>query len=185
MGFSPGRSTHEHHFVSVLRGGGSIKMKYNLDLNGFEGRDLEVEGSGVFTGARILVDGKPASKGSKRGQFILNDNNGFKVVVQLRQVFLDPVPQLIIDNQVVKLVEPLNIFQWIWSGLPLVLVILGGLIGGAIGGLTFWINTRVFRSEMSAVEVYILTGILTAIAVIGYIVIASIVGFALFGVLGS
>jgi hypothetical protein len=158
-------------------------MKYNLDLKGFEGREVVVEGSGIIRGSRILIDGKPASKGSKRGQFVLNDNNGFKVVVQLRHIFIDPVPQVIIDNQVVKLVEPLNIFQWIWSGLPLVLVILGGLIGGIIGGLTFWINTRVFRTEMSAVEMYILTGILTAIAVIGYIVIASLVGFALFGLL--
>jgi hypothetical protein len=139
---------------------------------------------GIFRGLRVLVDGIPAPKGSKRGQFILKDNNRFKVVVQLRQVLLDPVPQPIIDNQVVKVVEPLNIFQWIWSGLPLVLLVLGGLIGGAVGELTFCINTRVFRSDMSAVEMYILTGIFTAIAVIGYIVIASLVGLALFGMLG-
>jgi len=160
-------------------------MKYDIDLRGFENRDLFVESAGFLGGPRIIIDGKPAPKGSKRGQYILTDNNKFKVVVQIRQVFLDPVPQLIVDGQVVKLAESLNALQWIWSGLPIILVFLGGALGGVLGATAFWLNTRIFRSEMSSVEKFILTGIVSAIAVIVFFVLASLLGLALADVLGS
>ena len=155
-----------------------------INLVGFEGQDLTLETAGFFKGARILVDGKPAAKGSKRDQYVIYDNNAFKVVVQLKQSFLDPVPKLIVDGQSLQLAKPLNILQWIWSAIPVVLVFIGGAIGGGIGAGGFWINMRVFRSEMGAFEKYVLTGMISAISIILYLVVATIFGLALGNLLG-
>lgn len=159
-------------------------MKIPLELNGFEGQDLILETAGMLRGARITVDGEPATKGKKRDQFVVHDNNGFKVVVQLKQTLFNPVPTLVIDGQSIKLAKSLNALQWIWSALPIVLVFVGGAIGGAIGAGAFWINLRVFRSEMSASEQFILTGMISVIAVILYLVAASIFGLALGNMIG-
>lgn len=159
-------------------------MKIPIELVGFEGQDLTLETAGMFKRARIIINDKPAAKGSKRDQFVINDNNGFKVVVQLQQSFFDPVPKLVVDGQSIKLAKPLNTLQWIWSAIPIVLVFVGGAIGGAIGAGAFWINLRVFRSEMGALEKYVLTGMISALAVILSLVVATIFGMALGSLIG-
>lgn len=115
---------------------------------------------------------------------MIYDNNAFKVVVQLKQSFFDPVPKLIVDGQSLQLAKPLNALQWIWSAIPIVLVFIGGAIGGGIGAGGFWINMRVFRSEMGAFEKYVLTGMISAISIILYLVVATIFGLALGNLIG-
>jgi len=159
-------------------------MKIPIELVGFEGQDLTLETAGMFRGARIIVNGRPAAKGSKRDQFVINDNNGFKVVVQLQQSIFDPVPKLVVDGQSIRLAKPLNALQWIWSAIPIVLVFIGGAIGGAIGAGAFWINLRVFRSEMASLEKYVLTGMISALAVILSLVVSTILGISLGSLIG-
>jgi len=147
-----------------------------IELVGFE--EVTVETAGLIRGARIIIDGKPAAKGSKRDQYVIYDNNGFKVVVQLKQSFVDPIPKLVVDGQLIRLAKPLNALQWIWSAIPMVLIFIGGGVGGAIGAVAFWINMRVFRSEMGAFEKFVLTGMISAIAIILSLVVSTIFGLA-------
>jgi hypothetical protein len=120
------------------------------------------------------MDGQPAPKGPKRNQYLITRDDGNKQLVKLKQVLIDPVPQVILDGEVIELVEPLSVLQWIWSAIPILLVFFGGAIGGGIGGATFWINTRIFRSEMSSVEQYILVGLASAIAVFVYLILSTV-----------
>lgn len=149
-------------------------MRLPLKLEGFTGHTLEIESAGWFSPARLFIDGQPARKGPKRNQYLVPLDNGAQKVIQLKQVFIDPVPQVLVDGNVVQVVEPLGVLQWIWSALPIVLIFLGGAIGGAVGGAAFWINTRIFRSEMSAIEQYILTGLVSGISYFLYLILGTV-----------
>lgn len=149
-------------------------MRIPLEIEGLSGHQLEVEPAGWYSPSRLFMDGQPAPKGPKRNQYLITRDDGNKQLVKLKQVLIDPVPQVILDGEVIELVEPLSVLQWIWSAIPILLVFFGGAIGGGIGGATFWINTRIFRSEMSSVEQYILVGLASAIAVFVYLILSTV-----------
>jgi hypothetical protein len=149
-------------------------MRFIVNLDGFDGQEIVLESGGLLRGSRLLVDGKPAKKGNQRGQFVLTDNNGFKVPVYKKHAFLDPIPRLVVDDEEYRFVEPLTAFQWIWCGIPLILIFIGGAIGGLIGGVAFWLNTHVFRSETSGLEKYVLVGLISLIAFLAYLIIAAL-----------
>ncbi len=133
-------------------------MLYTVALEGFEGRDIAVELAGVFSAPRILVDGEPAPKGQKAGDVVLRRNDGRESVARLRTTnFLDPVPHLIVDDHSYQLVEPLKWYQWIWGGLPIVLLFSGGALGALFGSVGVIINSRLFRSQMNPVLKYLAT----------------------------
>ena len=149
-------------------------MKYFVKLDGFDGQEIVLETATFLKGSRLYVNGKPAKKGNRRGQFILTDDNGFKVPVYKKHAFLDPIPSLIVDDEEYRFEEPLSVFQYIWCGMPLILIFVGGAIGGLIGGITFWINIKVFRSEMSTIERYLLVGLVSAIGFFAFLIVAAV-----------
>lgn len=133
-------------------------MLYSVALEGFEGRDVAVELAGVFSVPKILIDGEQAPKGEKAGDFVLRRNDGREAVARLRTTnFVDPVPQLIVDDRSHQLVEPLKWYQWIWGGLPILLLVSGGALGGLLGSIGLFINSRLFRSGMNPVLKYVAT----------------------------
>lgn len=149
-------------------------MSYVVNIEGFEGQNIDAEVS-FWSGAKLFCNGEPAPKGKKRGEMLLKRNDGRQVIAAWKpQLFGLDVPQLIVDEKVIKIVEPLKWYQWVWSGLPIILVIRGGAIGGLAGALGFAINTRVFRSELSEFAKYILSGLVSVLAVLVYFVVALI-----------
>jgi hypothetical protein len=149
-------------------------MRIPFDLEGFEGHELVVEAASFFSGPKLKLDGKLVPKGPKRNLYLLQRNDGIKQIVQLKQVLIDPVPRLIVGGEVIHLVQPLSVFQWVWSAFPIILIFLGGALGGGIGGAAFWINARIFRSEMSTIEQFILTGLTTAITIFLYLILSTL-----------
>ncbi len=148
-------------------------MEYPVNLPGFEGRQLMVKTAGFFSGPALMIDGQPAPKGAKPGQVVLRRSDGTEVTAQLRTVnFVDPLPQLLIDNKPVVLAEPLKWYQWLWAGWPFALVFIGGLLGGLAGGIATMINGRIFRQELNAFAKYLLTGVISVAAVIAYFIAA-------------
>ena len=63
-------------------------------------------------------------------------------------------------------------YEHVWLGLPFVLVAIGGAIGGACGGAAWAINHQVFRKTEHPVWKYVLTGLISGGAFVGYIVLA-------------
>ena len=153
-------------------------MRYGVNIQGFEDQNLEVKISG-WSGPELFVTGKPVPKGYKRGEMLLQRNDGKQVVANWRLPFLDSVPQLIVDGKAIILVEPLKWYQLVWCGLPVLLIIF--VILGAVGGLRFifagsplgvWAgfvcfktNVTVFRTELTSSLKYAVSGIVSAIVV--------------------
>ena len=154
-------------------------MQYPVTIEGFEVSEIVLETPGIFSGAKLLVNGQPAPKGEKRGQYLLQQDDGTQVPAKLKGSFLDPVPQIVINDKVIKVVEPLKWYQWIWAGLPILLIFIGGFIGAIFGVVATSFSTRVFRSEMSAVLQYVLVGVISIVAVVVYFIIALMISSVL------
>jgi hypothetical protein len=68
-------------------------------------------------------------------------------------------------------------FEWyehLWMGLPIALVAVGGAIGGACGGAAWAVNRTVFLKTQHPVLRYVWTGMISAAAVVAYLILASI-----------
>ena len=139
-------------------------MKYVVQLPGFEGQTVEVQSGGFFSSAKLFVDGKEAAKGTKRGEMLLTDSYGSKVIATWRGNFLD-VPNLFMEGKIIKVVEPLKWYQWLWNALPVALVVIGGALGGGLGFLAVSINMSIFRSQQDPILKYSITGVVSFIAV--------------------
>jgi hypothetical protein len=146
-------------------------MSYKVGIEGFKGQYIEVKTS-FWSGPRLVVNGVPAPKGGKRGEMLLQRNDGRQVIARWKPQFVGlDVPQLIVDDKVINLLEPLRWYQWIWGGLPIALVFIGGALG-AIAVIGFTINTKVFRTEMNSVLKYVITGVVSVLAVVAYFIAA-------------
>jgi hypothetical protein len=147
-------------------------MSYPAKIEGFEYQNIEVQ-TGFWTGPRLLVNGEPAPKGSKRGEMILRRDDGRQVNASWKPQFLGlDVPQLVVDGRTVQLVEPLKWYQWVWGGWPIVLLFVGGALGAIAGMLGAVINARIFRAEISEILKYVVTGVVSILAVLVYFVAA-------------
>jgi hypothetical protein len=146
-------------------------MRYALNLVGLSDRKIEVQSS-FFGGAKLLVDGQTAPKGSKRSQFLVRGTDGRDSVVELKTTVPDPVPQILWAGQTIRLEEPLKWYQWLWVGIPLLLLFLGGAIGGLVGGIAVTLNIRILRSNMGAILRYAATAFVSVAACGMYLAIA-------------
>ena len=155
-------------------------MEHPITIPGFEGQQITVKPAGMWKGAQLLVNGQPAPKGAKRGQMALRANDGREVIAKWKPQLLD-MPQLDVGGQTIKVVEPLKWYQYVWTGLPVLLVFVGGAIGAIIGILAFGINSSLFRSSNNPIVKYALTGLVSAVAVILYMVLASLIVSAIRG----
>jgi len=148
-------------------------MQTPINFPGFETNRLVLRAGSFLSGPKLLLDGQPAPKGPKRGQFSLRCNDGSHVIAQLKSVNLvDPYPQVMIDGQKVVVGEAVKWYQWLWAGLPLVLIIIGGLLGGLFGGLGAFLNGRLLYSKMNSFRRYALSGLVSLLAVAVFFVVA-------------
>ncbi len=147
-------------------------MSYAVNMEGFEGQKLEVSTS-FWKAPKLLVDGQPVAKGKKRGEMVLLRNDGTQITAKWKpQVMGLDVPQLEADGKTIKLVEPLTWYQLLWGGWTVLLLFLGGALGAIAGIIGFLINTKIFRAEMNGILKYIVTGLVSVLAVIAYFVMA-------------
>lgn len=149
-------------------------MRYPVKIVELPGRKVEVELPGVFSAATVFVDGQPAAKAAKGGQFLLRGADGRDSLIALKTSFLDPVPQVLWAGRTIRVVEPLTWYQWLWTGIPLILVFAGGAIGGALGGVTMVFNIRILRSDLSAILRYALVALLSIGAAGAYVFFAGL-----------
>jgi hypothetical protein len=155
-------------------------MEYPLNLPGFEGRQLSLQTAGFFSGPKLLLDGQPAPPGPKRGQFALRRNDGTQAVAELRNpLFIDPVPQVVVDGKPHQAAAPLKWYQWVWAGAPLVLLAVGGALGGVLGALAMVVNGRIFRTGLNGVLKYAITGVVSFGAVIVWFGVALVLSLLL------
>lgn len=131
-------------------------MDYPINLPGFE-RNQPVLRTSWYKGPAFIQGGVPAEKAKTRGSFVLKKNDGNPVQARLvqRGLGFDPVPDVEIDGHRITLVPPLRWWQWLLSGLPLILVFAGGAAGGLIGAIATYANVAILRSGMPTPQRYL------------------------------
>jgi hypothetical protein len=154
-------------------------MDIEINQPRFEGRGFKLQTAGLFSGARLWIDG--AIIKGKRGRYEVRDNTGADVTIQLKPRFLDPIPQLDIAGDRLTLARPLTWYEYGWMGLPMVLVLAGGALGAAIGFSAAYSSARIFRSEQSTPVKYLLTGLISIGAAVVFVILALLIQSAIKG----
>lgn len=72
----------------------------------------------------------------------------------------------------------LSTHEYIYAGLPIILVAIGGAIGGAAGGCAFVYNVKIFQREMAAPKKYLLSALVSLGACVAYVLAAGLLAIA-------
>ncbi|MBM2824632.1 MAG: hypothetical protein HW402_296 [Dehalococcoidales bacterium] len=156
-------------------------MQYKISLEGFEGQDVKVQTSGLFSGPKLLVNGLKASVGKKSGEMILLRNDGKQVQCKWKSRGLGfDIPLLDVEGKIIQVAQPLKWFVWVWCCLPIVLVFVGGMMGSSIGAVATLGNITIFRSDANGFLKFIFTAVVSILAVVvfafGVALLRSVVG---------
>ncbi len=153
-------------------------MRYPFSIDGFEEQELAVELPGLLGAPRLLLNGQPAPAGKNPREFLLPRPGGGTLAVRVEISQLGSMLSVAVGDVSVPLMKPLTWYEWTWNALPFLLVIGGGAVGGALGGLAAMMNVRLFRSVSRALPRYGLTAAISLAAVMGYLVFAGGIIFA-------
>ena len=80
------------------------------------------------------------------------------------------MPKVILGNETIVLARPLVWYEYLWIGLPILLVFVGGFIAGAVGAMATYTSVRIFRSDWSALAKYGITALISAVAVVAFVI---------------
>lgn len=110
----------------------------------------------------------------KRGSrsYVVTGTSGLPVFIRLQGRLVDPIPKVLVDDEEVNLVPPLKWYQYVWAGLPILLVGAGGALGGLIGFVTARINAGLMRSNMGIATRYLAVGGASAASFAAYFIVA-------------
>lgn len=155
-------------------------MRHPISPEGFEGQTIEVQTAGMWAGPKLLVNGQPAAKGKKRGQMTLTNNYGQEVIAAWRPRFMGlEVPDLAVDGKIIQVTKPLPWYAWLWSGLPILLLFIGGALGAVVGVVAFTVNAGIFRSNRSTAVKFLITAGVSLLAAVIYFLLAVLLSIAL------
>jgi hypothetical protein len=132
----------------------------------FAGRGLALRPGGLLRGPRLVIDG--AEVKGRRLRFSLRDNTGNTREVRLRSNGFDPIPKVEIEGATLVLARPLAWYEYVWMGLPLVMVVGGGALGALFGLGAVYASARVFRGDGSAAAKYGLSALISLAAVVAF-----------------
>jgi len=152
-------------------------MIHPFEHDDFKGRGLAVSASGIFKSA-YLLDGEKKIKG-KRGKFSINDNQGSPREIKLKINIFDPVPKIDIEGRIIQLARSLTWYEYLWMGLPIMLIFVGGALGAIFGIGATYSSSRIFRSDKKIGVKYLLSGVVTAGAVTAYLLGAGTLQYAI------
>jgi len=142
-------------------------MEYPINCPGFDDGALVVRTAGVFSGAKVLLNGVALKP--KKDIAVVQDNNGKEVQIRINTHYIDPVPSIQIGDETLDLVRPLTWYEYVWMGLPILLMHAGGSLGGMLGLGAAYINTRIIRGSAETKVKYIQSGAVSLGAALCYL----------------
>ncbi len=153
-------------------------MNIPIEAPEFAGRGLAIQPAGWLSAAHLVLDGAPAE--GKRGRFVVRSNSGREVTIRLKSNYIDPVPSVSIDDRPIVIARPLLWYEYVWSGLPILLSFSGGALGAICGIVALKKNAGIFRGDGSTAKKLLLTALVSAAAIISwYAIVQLIFGYAL------
>lgn len=81
-------------------------------------------------------------------------------------------PKVVLDGRDLQIARPLKAYEWVLCGLPLLLVLTGGALGGLCGALAMALNMKMFRSDMHAAAKIVLSLVVGGAAFVLFMIIA-------------
>lgn len=124
-----------------------------------------------------MIDGieQKKMKGLKR-RYLLEDDNGSQTIVEIKSV-IDPIPTIVIDGEKISLAPPMAWYEYVLSYLPILLIIIGGVIGAFVGIVGATINTSIIRGQGSIVARYGGALLVTFICYLMFFVIVNMLSY--------
>ena len=144
-------------------------MDLAIEDPNFLGRGLAVRPAGWWHGPRLILDGS-AVKG-RRGRFLVHDNRGQDVSIRLISNHVDPIPKVTVGDRDIRLARPLEWYEYVWSGLPILMALHGGALGAVCGFAALRRSTEVFRGEGTVAKKFVITALISVAAIIAYFVL--------------
>ena len=148
-------------------------MEFPLNHEVLNSLQISVRTAGFFSGPKLLRHGDVVE--GKKSQYALYDAHGNDVSIALKHNFLDPVPKVEVNGEIVELARPLAWYEYVWMSLPILLAIAGGAIGALIGFSAATASSHVFRSQRGPIAKYLITATMSVVAVIAYLLLATII----------
>jgi hypothetical protein len=152
-------------------------MRIAVNHPAFKTRRLAIETASLFVGPQLFLNDVLQKR--KGGQYTIGSESGQELPVKVLYNFLDPIPKLKIGDGTLVLAKPLKWYEYIWIGIPMLLVFAGGALGGFIGAGSTVINGRIFRSDRSSGAKYGLAAVTTVAGTVILFVIAVAIQIAL------
>jgi hypothetical protein len=144
-------------------------MEIPIPDDAFRGRGLAVRTAGFFKGPRLLIDGTEGN--GRRQRYTVRDNTGREVAIRLRTNHIDPIPKVEIDSKTIELARRLRWYEYVWMGLPVLLMFEGGALGALVGFPAVFSSARVFRSQRGIAAKYALSALISIAAVLVFFVL--------------
>ena len=147
-------------------------MQLEVQHPAFKAQRLTVETAGAFHGPRLLLNGAVIKK--QKGRYTVTSDSGAETTIQLKYNYLDPIPKIKIGTEVVELASALKWYEYVWIGIPIVLVFSGGAIGGLVGALGANASGQVFRSDRSPLAKYCFSALITLGALVAFVFLVTV-----------
>jgi len=150
-------------------------MNYSFTLDELPGQELMLRSS-IWTGkVQLFVEGNEMERSAEKGRpFIVPGRHG-EVRIRVKQTFPDYSPKLFVNNRALRLERPLVWHEYLVSGLPILLLFVGGALGGGIGMGASLYNFQHIRKETTLVTKYLTIAGITIGAFLAYILLAWLV----------
>jgi hypothetical protein len=145
-------------------------VRIEINHPAFKSQRLSVQTASLFAGPKLLLNGVIVKR--QKGRYPVVSDSGAQTLIQMRYNLIDPVPAFKIGEDSIKLVEPFHWYEYVWSGLPILLVYAGGALGGLLGGVATMANGRIFRSDRGSIAKYGLAGLITVSAALVFFALA-------------
>lgn len=140
-----------------------MPTRYPVEIPGCENKKVELQVAGFLSPIKLFVDDEPARPGKMRNELVVRGKGGKNISVYVQNAFFDTVPKLRVDGKTIVVTPPLKWYQYVWCGLPLIFILIGGLMGAIAGLFTFILNISIMRSKFKPVFRYILIGLINIV----------------------
>jgi hypothetical protein len=146
-------------------------MELPITHPAFQTTRLAVETAGFFRGPRLLVNDVPAERTKRK--YIVRSDNGTNVTIELKANFLDSIPKVKVGDDMLNVARPLTWYEYVWLGIPILLVFTGGALGAFVGIFAVYSSARVFRGDRGAFAKYAVTALISVSAFVIFAVLVT------------
>lgn len=147
-----------------------MRFKFKLQKEGSP--EIEIEKS--FLGkSKVYVHEREVERLKEKGKpFLIRMNDGTEKKMFVEDVMFDYVPKVVVDGKEILLVRKLFWYEYLIGGIPLILIVRGGMIGALIGIIGSFLNFRVLRMGYSPAIKFLYVSVITISTFLSYLTIA-------------